>query len=731
MKKVILNIGGMSCSACSSRLEKHLNKQKGIKSASVNLVLAQALIEYDNSISISDIEKYISEVGFESLGEYREELDEDVLYKKKKTNLIVFGVLVLIVLYISMSHMINLPSIPFLSMMDNPINYTLVLFIFAILFLILGFDILKKGIKNLFYKSPNMDTLVTLGVLSSFIYSLYNMILVLNGHYRYVENLYFESCCVIIFFIKLGRFIDGKSRERTKDAIKELVQITPKTALVKIDNEEREVTIDEVNKGDILVVRPGMSVAVDGVIVEGSSHFDDAFITGESIPSKKTIGDTIVAGSINIDGYVLYKAERIGRDSTISEVVKLVVEASNTKAPIARLADIISGYFVPSIMFIAFITFIGYLLLGFEFNEAISSFVTVLVVACPCALGLATPLAIVVSEGVCAKRGILVKSSEILENASKTDIVVFDKTGTITYGNLKISKIYNYSDYSDKELLKIVCSIEDKSNHPIALAFKSYAKDEKIKLSYVKKFEDISGVGIKGNIFSKEYFIGNSKFIKNSKISNNHVDDYKNLTSLGNSILYVVEDDKIIGLIGVSDVIRDESREVISSLKNQGIKVIMLTGDNEKTARMIATEIGIDDVRANVLPKDKNKVIKDLSKDNLVMMIGDGINDAPSLASASIGLSIGSGTDIAANSASVILMNDNLKNVNSLISISKKTLRNIKQNLFWAFFYNVCMIPIAIGLLKPFGIYMNPMFAGIAMTISSLTVVFNSLRLKR
>ena len=503
-------------------------------------------------------------------------------------------------------------------------------------------------------------------------------------------------------------------------------------ALLKVNNKEKEVSIDEVKKNDILICKPGMKIAVDGVITSGKSYIDESFITGESIPVKKTIDDKVVAGSINVDGYIEYKAQKIGKNSTISEIVRLVVEATSTKAPIQRIADKVSSYFVPSVMLIAFITFILYLIFNSSFNEAIISFVTVLVVACPCALGLATPLAIVISEGVCAKNGILVKSSETLENANKVDTIVFDKTGTLTYGNLKISKIYNYSNYSDEELIKKIASIETKSTHPIKNAFINYIEERNIKLDEISNFKNISGIGLEANIVKNKIYIGNNKLFKKLKIDNAYTNDEKKLSNLGNSIVYVIENKNVLGLIGVKDIIRDNAKDTIKYLKKLDKKIIMLTGDNENTANIIAQSIGIKDVISNVMPQEKVKVIKNLIKDgNNVMMVGDGINDAPSLVSADIGVSMNSGTDIAADSSDVILMNDDLEKIISLISISKKTISNIKQNLFWAFFYNVCMIPIAIGLLKPFNISMNPMFAGFAMMISSLTVVFNSLRLKK
>lgn len=729
MNKVILRIGGMSCSACSSGLEKYLRKQEGIETASVNLVLQQAFIEYDDYKTLEDLERFIKEAGFESLGVYHG--DEETQDNLKKVYLILYGILAFVVLYISMSHMVGLPVIPYLHMLDYPIYYSVILFLLTIPFLIYGLDIFRSGIKNLFHRSPNMDTLVTLGVGASFFYSVFGMFMILLGNSTYVENLYFESVAIIIFFIKFGRYIDGRSKEKTKVAIQELVKITPSKALLKTESGEKEVTIDEIKKGDILIAKPGMKIAVDGIIISGETHLDEAFITGESIPVKKEKGKNVIAGSINYDGYIEYKAEKIGKDSTISEIVRLVVEATNTKPPIAKLADKVSGYFVPGIMIIAVLSFVVYLLLGNGFQIAFHTFVTVLVVACPCALGLATPLAIVVSEGICAKNGILVKKSETLENSHKVEVVVFDKTGTLTYGNLKISKILNFSDYSLEKLLSVVSSLENKSDHPIATAFKNYQKEHHLSSLDVFDFENLAGLGLTGVIDSKNYYIGNRKLLVEYDILNPYEEEEKKLSENGNSIVYVATNHQVVALIGVKDIVRKQAKSVIYELKLLHKKVIMLTGDNELTAFSVAAELGIDDVIANVMPKDKVEVIQELMKDKKVMMVGDGINDAPSLATSFLGVSVSSGTDIANNSADVILMNANLINLVNLIVISQKTIRNIKQNLFWAFFYNACMIPIAVGLFSSIGISMNPMIAGFAMTISSLTVVFNALRLKK
>lgn len=731
MNKILLKIGGMSCSACSNGLEKYLNKQNGITNASVNLVMANALIEYDESIlNQKKIEKFVKEAGFESLGLYNEN-EEEKENKTQKINFIIFTILSIILLYISMGTMIGLPDLPNFSMHHNSKNYAILLTILSFPYLIYGFDIIKIGYKNLIHKTPNMDTLVGIGVISSFLYSLYGMFMILKGNHEYVENLYFESAAIVIFFIKLGRYIDGVSKDRTKDAIKRLVQITPNEATIKIDGKEKKVTIDEIKKGDIVVSYAGDRIAVDGEIVEGKSHLDEAFITGESKPVTKSVGNKVIAGSINYDGYLEYKAERIGKESTISEIVRIVMEATSSKAPIAKIADKISGYFVPIIIVLAIITFGVYLALDLGISNAVSSFVTVLVIACPCSLGLATPLAIVVSEGVCAENGILVKKSEILENAMKIDRVVFDKTGTLTYGNLKVSKIYNFSKLSDSELMQIAGSIETKSTHPISKAFTEYLKENKLETLEVSEFENKSGFGIKAKITNNEYHLGNSKMVSNLEIDNEHLQEEEILAEDGNSIVYVIENKEILGLIGINDIIRDTSKELISNLKECKIEPIMLTGDNIKTAEKIAKEIGITNIIANVLPTEKADKIKNLQKENRkIMMVGDGINDSPALAISDIGVSITSGTDIAMDSSDVILMQNDLSKILSLIKISKKTIRNIKQNLFWAFFYNVLMIPIAMGVLKPIGISINPMIAGLAMTLSSLTVILNASRLK-
>ena len=732
MKKVVLSIDGMTCSACSNGLEKYLNKQNGIKSATVNLVMANALIEYDeNILNLETLEKFVEEAGFKSLGIYNEN-SEKKQNKNEKVKFIIFSVLAVALMYISMGHMIGLPNFSFLDMHIHPLIYAGTLLALTVAFVVYGFDIIKSGCKNLIHKAPNMDTLVAMGVITSILYSIYGMYMIAKGHHEYVENLYFESAAIVIFFIKLGRYIDGISKDKTKEAIQKLVQITPKEAVIKVNGEEKKVTIDEIKKGDIVVSKPGEKIAVDGEIITGKAHLDESFITGESKPTSKAEGSKVIAGSINYDGYIEYEAEKIGKESTISEIVRLVIEATNTKAPIAKVADTVSGYFVPAVILIAIITFIAYLILENTVATAINVFVTILVVACPCSLGLATPLAIVVSEGVCANNGILVKKSEILENAEKTTTVVFDKTGTLTYGKLKIAQIVNYSKMQEKELMQIVGSLEKKSAHPIGKAFEDYLNENKIETLDVKDFKDVSGYGIIGKIAENEVILGNSKILEKYDITNSHKQDEEKLAKEGNSIIYVVINNEISAIIGVNDIVRENSKEVISKLNKNKIETVMLTGDNTQTAEKIAKEIGITTVISNVTPREKTEVVKKLKVEGkYVMMCGDGINDSPALASSNIGVSVNSGTDIAMDSSDVILTRNDLNSILNLINISKKTIRNIKQNLFWAFFYNSLMIPIAMGSFSKWGITINPMIASLAMVISSLTVTLNALRLKR
>ena len=729
MKKVLLKIGGMTCSACSSGLEKYLNKQDGVERANVNLVMNNASIEYDDKkLSLKDIEKFVDKAGFESLG--IDNLKKEERKKSgEKINLILTSIFSIMILYVSMAHMIGLPDIPFLSMMEHPLNYAVSLLVLTTVVLGLGYSILKNGIKNLIHGTPNMDTLVTIGVFASFIYSVYETVQIFLGDTSFVHSLYYESAAIVIFFIRIGKYVEEINTDKTKEAIQELMTITPNSAVIERDGKELTVTLDEIEKGDIVICKPGEKIAVDGTVVDGISHINESFITGESMPVKVEAGSKVIAGSINYEGAIKYNAEKIGRESTVSEIVRMVVEATNTKDPISKLADKVSSVFVPIVIAIAIITFIVWLIIGKSFAVALNYFVTVLVVACPCSLGLATPLAIVIASGVCSKKGILVKNSESLENAHKVKTIIFDKTGTLTKGTLSFSKMYNYSDLSDDDIFKVIAGVEKKSEHPIAKAIVEEAEKRNIDFDEVKEFKAISGQGVFAVVENYDVLIGNKRLMDANNIPVNE-SDFEELVNDGNSILYVSLNNKIVALVGVKDVVKDNVSDVISSLKKKNINVVMLTGDNEATAKKIAEVVGIETIVANVMPSQKAEYVEKFKKDGLVMMCGDGINDSVSLVKADIGVSVSSGTDIAMDSAQVVIMNDNLDRINDLIRISSKTIRNISGNLFWAFFYNICMIPIAMGVFVGLEVSMNPMLAALAMVFSSLFVVLNALRLR-
>ena len=713
MKKIVLNIEGMTCSACSNGLEKYLKKQDGVIDASVNLVMATAMIEYEEFLTVEDLERFVKEAGFKSLGEKQEE---------KKNNdlkmLIIFAILGIILMYVSMGHMIGLPVPDILNMEKNPIVYIVIQIIISFSFFIYGFDIIKNGIKNIIHKMPNMDSLVGIGVIVNFLYSLYNAILVFMGNSEMIHHLYFESSAIIILFVKLGRYIDKKNKVKAVDTIKNLVTITPKSGTILKNGEEKQVTINEIKVGDTVICKPGEKIAVDGKVIKGKTHTDESFLTGESKPVSKEIGSKVLAGSINYDGYIEYEAEKIGRDSSISNIVKLVVEATNTKAPIARLADKISGKFVPTIFAISIIALIINLIVTGSLEKAMIALVSVLVVACPCALGLATPLAMVVSIGRASKLGILVKSSESLEAVNKIDTIVFDKTGTLTKGKMAI-----VDGKYDDETLKILQSLEANSNHPIAKSIVALA-NEKYDVS---NFEDVAGKGIKGEIENKTYYAGNSKFVEEMNVENKFKSFEEEYSKKGESIVYLFTENEVLAIFGLADEIKKESKMLVRKLKEENKRVIMLTGDNKVTANAIAKELGIEEVISNVTPKQKKEEIEKLNKNNSCLMVGDGVNDSPALKSATIGVSVQNGTDISQDSADIILLKDDINILVELIHIGRKTIKIIKENLFWALFYNILMIPLAMGIFK---ISLNPMIASLAMTLSSLTVVLNSLRLR-
>ena len=716
MKNIILNVGGMTCSGCSAGLEKYLNKQDGIFSASVNLVLATVKIEYDeNLLDVNKLNKFIGEAGFTSYGEE---------YNKNKRRperlvLLIYTVLTILLMYISMGNMFKITMPNIVNMHFNPIIYSISLAAITFLYFIYGFDIIKSGIKNLLHRMPNMDSLIMIGVIVNYLYSLFNMILVFKGDMNGLHHLYFEASAMTILFVKIGRFIDKNNRIKATDAVRGLVSVTPKKAVKLVDGEEKTVTINEIFKGDIIVCRPGEKIAVDGIVRKGRTNINEALITGESKPVHKEVGNEVIAGSINCNGYIEYEAVRIGRETNISNIVKMVVEATNSKTEIQKFVDKVSGIFVPAIFIIAVLASILNFVIIKDISIAVNVFVTVLVVACPCALGIATPLAMVVSIGKLSRNGIFIKSSESLEILNGIKNIVFDKTGTLTNGKFSVVD-KNISD----ENMQILQSIEFNSKHPIAQSICEFSDFNKIE---VTNFREIEGYGLQADIGNSTYYVGSLKFVKEQCINNIYGSDEEKFLSNGYTIVYLFNNDGVLGIVGLADTVKDGVKELIQELKNMNKNIYMLTGDNEAAAKIIANEIGIDNVESNLTPKQKLVYVSNMNDDNnSVMMVGDGINDSPSLKAAAIGVSVEGGSDVSADSSDIILMNSNIGIISLLLKVGKKTNRIIKQNLFWAVFYNCLMIVIATGLLP---IHINPMIASMAMMMSSLMVVFNSLRL--
>ena len=716
MKNIILNVGGMTCSGCSAGLEKYLNKQDGIFSASVNLVLATVKIEYDeNLLDVNKLNKFIGEAGFTSYGEE---------YNKNKRRperlvLLIYTVLTILLMYISMGNMFKITMPNIVNIHFNPIIYSISLAAITFLYFIYGFDIIKSGIKNLVHRMPNMDSLIMIGVIVNYLYSLFNMILVFKGDMNGLHHLYFEASAMTILFVKIGRFIDKNNRIKATDAVRGLVSVTPKKAVKLVDGEEKTVTINEISKGDIIVCRPGEKIAVDGIVRKGRTNINEALITGESKPVHKEVGNEVIAGSINCNGYIEYEAVRIGRETNISNIVKMVVEATNSKTEIQKFVDKVSGIFVPAIFILAVLASILNFVIIKDISIAVNVFVTVLVVACPCALGIATPLAMVVSIGKLSKNGIFIKSSESLEILNGIKNIVFDKTGTLTNGKFSVVD-KNISD----ENMQILQSIEFNSKHPIAQSICEFSDFNKIE---VTNFREIEGYGLQADIGNITYYVGSSKFVKEQCINNIYGNDEEKFLSNGYTIVYLFNNDGVLGIVGLADTVKDGVKELIQELKNMNKNIYMLTGDNEAAAKIIANEIGIDNVESNLTPKQKLVYVSNMNDDtNSVMMVGDGINDSPSLKAAAIGVSVEGGSDVSADSSDIILMNSNIGIISLLLKVGKKTNRIIKQNLFWAVFYNCLMIVIATGLLP---IHINPMIASMAMMMSSLMVVFNSLRL--
>ena len=736
-------VGGMMCAACSARVEKAVNAVEGVESCNVNLLMNTLSVEgtADEKAIMSAVIKagYTIKSQSEAKKEEAETKEEDSL-KPYIKRLVSSSVLLLVLMYFSMGY--AMWSFPLPSFFEgNPVAVAVVQLIVSAVILVINKNFFINGVKGVFHKSMNMDTLVSMGSGVSFLWSLWifaSMIKLqisgdVSGAHHLLHGLYFESAAMIVTLITVGKTLEAKAKGKTTDAIKSLNKLRPETATLIVDGKEKNVQISEVKKGDIFAVKPGESIPVDGIIVEGVSAVNEAALTGESIPVDKEKGDTVSAATVNTSGYLLCEAVAVGEDTLLSKIIRTVTDAAATKAPIARLADKVSGIFVPVVMTIALITFIAWLLADGDFAHALERGISVLVISCPCALGLATPVAVTVGHGVGAKRGILFKTAEAIETAGKVKTVVFDKTGTITKGEPEVTDIIPIEAADEKSLLAFAYSLESKSEHPLAKAVVKKAEEENIPSEDMGEFEAVSGKGVKAQKNGVACLGGNIEFIRGyTEVSEEIKERATALSKMGKTPLFFAENERLLGIIAVADVIREESPKAIKKLKEMGIRVVMLTGDNEETAKAIGKQVGADDVIAGVLPHEKQDVIVSLKKNSRVAMVGDGINDAPALTAADTGVAIGAGTDIAIDAANVVLMKSNPDHIPDLISLSRHTLRNIKENLFWAFFYNALCIPLAAGVFTPiFGWELNPMLGAAAMSLSSFCVVSNALRLKR
>ena len=749
-KKLELKIDGISCQACVAKIERKLSRTDGVEKALVNISNNMADIEYnEKEIKASEIMKIIEKLGYtpkrrEDLKDKEEAIRAEKKLKSELTKSKIAIVLSLILMYISMSHMFGLPVPHIIYPVDNIANYVAVQFIIAVTVMIIGKRFYKVGFRQLFMLSPNMDSLVAVGTSSAFIYSLYiSYKIFADNNIHLMHSLYYESAAMIIAFVMLGKYLETLSKGKASAAIKKLVNFQAKKANIIRNGEIVEIDINEVSKGDIVFIKPGEKIPVDGTIIEGHSTIDEAMITGESIPVEKLKNDKVYSGSINKDGALKVVVNATEGETLISKIAKLVEDAQMTKAPIARLADKVSLIFVPTVIFIAiFAALLWWFLIKYNvvsvsqnhFEFVLTIFISILIIACPCSLGLATPTAIMVGTGKGAELGILIKSGEALEKLNEIDTIVFDKTGTLTEGTPKVIDIVSIGNALSKdEILKIAASMEVNSEHPLGKAVYDEAKEKNVELYDVKKFLSISGRGVIGEIEEKKYLLGNKKLLLENKISNLHEEEIHRYELEGKTTILLADEEKLIAFITLADVVRNESIKLIEKLKKENIKTYMLTGDNERTAKVIAKKLGIDDVIAEVSPEDKYKKVKDLQEQGRkVVMVGDGVNDSPALAQADVGMAIGSGTDIAIESADIVLMSKDIETILTAIRLSKATIKNIKENLFWAFFYNSCGIPIAGGLLYLFtGHLLNPMLAGLAMGLSSVSVVTNALRLKR
>lgn len=746
MKDKKYDIEGMTCASCVANVTKAVKKLDGVSDVNVNLMTNSMKVQYDDEkVSDEEIISSVEKIGYGASvsGKKKEKEEPEDFYKRErhmKRRLISSVIFMVILMYISMGSMIGLPEISGLSGEKNLANFAFTQLLLSLPVIYINREFYTSGFKGLVKRAPNMDSLVALGSASALVYGIFAIYKINAGYangdmdvvMRYGHSLYFESAAMILTLITVGKYLEEKSKNKTRSSLKDLMDLAPKQATVIEDGNEVLKNVEDVNLGDIILVKPGEHVAVDGVITEGASSVDESVVTGESIPVSKKVGDKVISASVNTTGSFKFKATKVGEDTTISQIIKLVDDANQSKAPIAKLADKISGIFVPTVIVIAIVTFVAWMIIEGDFENSLNFAISVLVISCPCALGLATPVSIMAATGKSAEFGLLFKNAEILENLHKVDTIVMDKTGTITEGNPKLTDVK--TDLDEDEFLKIAASLENSSEHPLSKAIMEYVKEKDIDYNESKNFESYSGRGISAEYGDKKYFAGNLDLMKEEKID---VKDYEKfadeLASEGKTSMYFANDDEVIGIISVKDLPRESSKRAIDLLHDKDKEVIMLTGDNEKTAEAIRKEIGIDKKFAGLLPQEKNEKIEELQKSGKkVLMIGDGINDAPSLAKANIGMAIGHGTDVAIEASDVVLMRGDLLDVVSAIEISTATIKNIKQNLFWAFFYNAIGIPLAAGLLyAPFGIKLSPMFGAFAMSMSSVFVVTNALRLRK
>lgn len=723
-------ITGMTCSACAGRIERTLNKLNGVDKANVNFAAEKLYVSFDDkNINESEIVSAIKKAGYNIAGKNAK--SEMPAHKKLLIRFIISMIFTVPLLIISMGHMVGMPLPKIIDPMENPLNFAIIQLALTIPVMATGYMFYLKGIKNLFRLSPNMDGLIAVGTLSSVVYGIFAITKIKNGHEHMAMELYFESAAVILTLITLGKYLESLSKGKSSQAIKELMELSPKIATVRRGKKELQVKSELVQIGDTVIVKPGEKFPVDGTVTLGTTSVDESMLTGESMPVTKNVGDKVIGATVNKNGYIEYTAEKIGEDTAISQIIKLVEEAQGKKAPIARLADVISAYFVPAVILLAIIAAVGWKIAGESNDFCITIFISVLVIACPCALGLATPTAIMIATGQGAKNGILIKGGEVLENAHKINTVVFDKTGTITEGIPVVTDIKT-NGINENDLLLYAAAAEKLSEHPLGDSIVKEANSRNITIPEAENFESISGMGIKAVVNGKQIIIGNEKMMNEYKIKDDFISQITTFANQGKTAVICAVDGKAAGIIAISDQIKETSRSAVSKLENKGINTVMLTGDNKQTALTIAGYAGIKNVIYEVLPEDKAAEIKKIQESGkITAMVGDGINDAPALAQSDVGIAIGSGTDIAIESADIVLMNGSLEGVNTAIKLSHATIRNIKQNLFWAFGYNILGIPIAMGLLHIFGgPLLNPMIAAAAMSLSSVSVLSNALRLR-